>query len=63
MSWLADLGERSSRTDLWVILIAMQFITCHFGLVECTQNWYVDIITIGMFSDLGINTIASKFKN
>lgn len=61
MSWLSDLGERSSRTDWWVVLITLQFVTCLFGLVVCEQNWYVDIITVGMFSDLGINTLASKF--
>ena len=61
MSWLADLGEKSSRTDVWVGLIVLQYVCCLFNLIECSQNWYIDIITIGMFTDLGINTVATKF--
>lgn len=63
MSWLSNLGEKKSRTDLWVILIVVQFITCHFGIVQCTQNWYVDLITIGMFADLGIDSVVTKVFN
>lgn len=61
MSWLSNLGEKSSRTDVWVACIILMFFGCLTGIWECNQNWYLDIIVIGMFADLGINTIAHKF--
>jgi len=61
MSWLSNLGEKSSRTDIWVLLIVLMFVGCIFDFVECRQNWYVTTILSGMFLDLGINVIANKF--
>lgn len=63
LSWLSHLGEKSSRTDIWVLLITIQYITCLFNLVTCEQNWYMDILTIGMFADLGIDVISKRFGN
>lgn len=60
LKYLSTLGEKSSRTDIWVILISLTFISCLFGLVACTENWYVTTILGGMFLDLGINTVAKN---
>lgn len=61
LNWIGNLGEKSSRTDVWVVLIILLFFGCTTGYFKCDQNWYLDIIVIGMFTDLGINTIATKF--
>jgi len=63
LTWLSHLGDKSSRTDVWVFLLTMQYIMCLFGLVACDQNWYMDILTIGMFADLGINTVVNRIGN
>jgi hypothetical protein len=62
LAWLNNLGEKSSRTDVWVVLITLMFLGCLFQFIQCENNWYVTTILIGMFSDLGINTIINKFK-
>jgi hypothetical protein len=62
MSWIKDLGEKSSRTDVWVVLIVLTYISCLFELVPCAENWYVTTILVGMFLDLGINVIANNLN-
>lgn len=62
--WLSNLGEKSSRTDIWVILITVTYISCLFNIVPCKENFMVLSILAGMFADLGIKTfIDNKYKN
>lgn len=64
LNWLSNLGEKSSRTDVWVVLITMTYISCLFNIVPCTENFMVISILGGMFADLGIKTfIDNKYKN
>lgn len=70
MSWFNNLGEKTGRTDIWVILITFLFIAatyfhfvCGIGAVElCDQEflsynqYIISTILIGFFVDLGIKT-------
>ena len=68
MTWFEKLGEKTSRTDIWVILYTVLFITCSvahffcgFGIIEaCTDSflsynrWILSTLILGIMADLGI---------
>jgi len=68
MSWYKELGEKTGRTDIWVILIGFLFVgsayfhfACGTGLVgTCNDNflqynqWLLTTMLLGFFVDLGI---------
>lgn len=58
LDWLYDLGEKSSRTDLWVALIVLFFIYCVAHPEGCRDNPYTDIMLCGMFIDLGLDKLS-----
>lgn len=62
MSWLSQLGEKSSRTDVWVASIAIYFWLCAFEIVNCEYNFMRFAILVGMFSDMGINLIKEMYQ-
>ena len=71
MSWFSNLGEKTGRTDIWVVLVTFLFIgsayfhfACGTGLVSTCDNGFLSYnqyilstILIGFFVDLGIKTI------
>lgn len=63
INWFFDLGEKSSRTDIWVMLITITYLGCIFRLVECQENPIITTILIAMFADLGITSILKHRKN
>ena len=68
MKWLINLGEKSSRTDIWVVLYTLLFVGCswfHFGcgtgyIDYCedkflSYNQYIlSSLILGIMVDLGI---------
>jgi len=68
MSWLAKLGEKTSRTDIWVVLYTLLFIissyyhfACGTGFIEhcndsfLSYNQYIlSTLILGIMVDLGI---------
>lgn len=68
MNWFNKLGEKSSRTDIWVVLYTLLFITCsiyHFicgvDIIEtCNDNflsynqYILSTLILGIMVDLGI---------
>lgn len=63
LDWLNDLGEKSSRTDIWVILITLTYLGCIFNFISCEETPITSTILIAMFADLGISTITKTYKN
>lgn len=65
IKYIASLGTKASRTDIWVICIASAFLMCITGYIPCVANQMTMTIMIGMFADLGIKditTIVDKVK-
>ena len=55
--YLSTLGNKSSRGDIWVICIAIAFLSCLSGVIPCVANELTMTIIIGMFADLGVENI------
>ena len=68
MTWLSELGEKSSRTDIWVGLYTLTFLLCLYlhvacgtGIIElCNDNflsynqYILSTLILGIMVDLGI---------
>ena len=66
-SWFRDLGEKTGRTDLWVIVILFTVIMCHvplfsmsIGVLEYKSDLFSELMSLlkwlltGIFVDFGI---------
>lgn len=62
LSWISNLGEKSSRTDVWVVSITTYFWLCAFRVIQCEYNFTIFSILIGMFADMGINLVKEVYK-
>lgn len=60
-SWFSQLGERTGRSDIWVALIALYFISCNVPMLGCSQDPIVKFIITLMFIDLGVIKASDVF--
>lgn len=56
------LGEKTTRTDIWVVCIVVYFWLCVVGFVSCEYSWNTTMILGGMFLDLGVNVIKEMLR-
>lgn len=61
--WFSHLGQKSGRTDIWVVLIAITYLGCISGYLECPATTFNMTLLIGMYTDLGINSVTSIFSS
>jgi len=62
-SWFSQLGERTGRSDIWVVLITLYFIQCNIPFIECNETAIVKFIITLMFIDLGVIKASDVFLN
>ena len=57
-SWFSKLGEKATRTDLWVIYISIIFFMCINPWGECPDNPFLSDLIWAMIIDLGITRFS-----
>jgi len=62
LNWISKLGEKSSRTDVWVVSITVYFWLCAFEVINCEYNFTTFAIICGMFADMGISLAKEIMK-
>lgn len=60
--WLRNLGEHSSRTDIWVFCFLFAFISCFTGWLPCNDNTIVRTLLTLMAVDLGIVKVTDAVE-
>lgn len=62
INWISNLGEKSSRTDVWVVNITIYFWLCAAEVISCEYNFVIFSIICGMFADMGISLAKEIYK-
>ena len=61
-NYLSNIGNKSGRSDIWVLCISTAFLACVSGIIPCVHNELTMVIIVGMFSDLGIDKITDTVR-
>ena len=60
--FLKSLGEKATRTDLWVVTILVYFWLCATDVNPCEYSFTETFIIGAMFLDMGVNVMRDIFK-